>query len=42
MRLVKIKNKYMFKSDKPNGTHTYAAYYAESKKRKCVALFESA
>ena len=26
MRLFKIKNKYLFKSDKPHGTHTYAVY----------------
>ena len=33
MRLVKIKNKYLFKSDNPNGTHTYAAYYDRKNKR---------
>ena len=27
MRLAKIKNKYLFKSNNPNGTHTYAVYY---------------
>lgn len=26
MRLFKIKNKYMFKSNNPNGNHTYAVY----------------
>lgn len=26
MRLFKIKNRYLFKSDKPHGTHTYAVY----------------
>lgn len=26
MRLVKIKNKYLFKSSNPEGTHTYAVY----------------
>ena len=33
MRLVKIKNKYLFKSDNPNGIHTYAAYYDRKNKR---------
>lgn len=33
MRLVKIKNKYLFKSDNPNGTHTYATYYDRKNKR---------
>ena len=33
MRLVKIKNKYLFKSGNPNGTHTYAAYYDKKNKR---------
>ena len=27
MRLAKIKNSYMFRSDNPNGTHTYAVFY---------------
>ncbi|MCD8372198.1 MAG: hypothetical protein LUD27_02725, partial [Clostridia bacterium] len=26
MRLVKIKNKYLFDSNNPEGTHTYAVY----------------
>lgn len=33
MRLVKIKNKYLFNSNNPNGTHTYAAFY--DRKNKC-------
>lgn len=33
MRLVKIKNKYLFNSNNPNGTHTYAAYYDKANKR---------
>ena len=33
MRLVKIKNKYLFNSNNPNGTHTYAAYYDRANKR---------
>lgn len=39
MRLAKIKNKYFFKSDKPEGTHTYAVYYdRQSKRYRAVAL----
>ena len=33
MRLVKIKNRYLFKSNNPNGTHTYATYYDRKNKR---------
>lgn len=33
MRLVKIKNRYMFKSSNPNGVHTYATYYDRQNKR---------
>ena len=33
MRLVKIKNSYLFKSNYPNGTHTYATYYDRKNKR---------
>ena len=33
MRLAKIKNKYLFKGDKPEGTHTYAVYYHRPTKR---------
>ena len=33
MRLVKIKNLYLFKSNNPNGTHTYATYYDRKNKR---------
>lgn len=39
MRLAKIKNKYLFSSDKPKGTHTYAVYYDKGKKEtRAVAL----
>ncbi len=39
MRLFKIKNKYLFKSNKPNGVHTYAVYYdKKSKENRAVAL----
>ena len=39
MRLAKIKNKYLFKGDKPEGTHTYAVYYDKPSKRyRAVAL----
>lgn len=33
MRLAKIKNKYLYKSDNPEGTHTYAVYYDQPSKR---------
>lgn len=33
MRLVKIKNSYLFNSNNPNGTHTYATYYDRKNKR---------
>lgn len=33
MRLVKIKNRYLFKSKNPNGNHVYAVYY--DRKEKC-------
>lgn len=33
MRLVKIKNRYLFNSNNPNGTHAYAAYYDRKNKR---------
>lgn len=33
MKLVKIKNRYLFKDDNPNGTHTYATYYDRQNKR---------
>ena len=32
MRLVNIKNRYMFKSNNPNGIHTYATYYDKTNK----------
>lgn len=39
MRLAKIKNKYLFQSDNPEGTHTYAVYYDRMSKRyRAVAL----
>lgn len=39
MRLAKIKNKYLFESDNPEGTHTYAVYYdRKSKEYRAVAL----
>lgn len=39
MRLAKIKNNYLFKGDKPDGTHTYAVYYDKPSKRyRAVAL----
>ena len=33
MRLVNIKNRYMFKGNNPNGVHTYATYYDNKNKR---------
>ena len=33
MRLVNIKNRYMFKSSNPNGIHTYATYYDRKNKQ---------
>jgi hypothetical protein len=33
MRLVKIKNKYLYKGDNPEGSHTYAVYYDRASKR---------
>lgn len=37
--MSKIKNKYLFKGDKPEGTHTYAVYYDKPSKRyRAVAL----
>lgn len=39
MKLVKIKNKYLYNSDKPEGVHTYAVYYDKASKRnRAVAL----
>lgn len=39
MRLAKIKNKYLYNSDNPNGTHTYAVYYdKKTKQNRAVAL----
>lgn len=38
MKLYKIKNKYLFKSKQPEGTHTYAVYYDRlSKEYKAIA-----
>ena len=33
MRLAKIKNRYLFKSNNPNGVHTYATYYDRKNQR---------
>ena len=33
MRLAKIKNRYLFNSDNPNGNHTYGVYYDKPTKR---------
>lgn len=33
MRIARIKNKYFFESDKPEGTHHYAVYYDKSTHR---------
>ena len=39
MRLCKIKNKYLFKSNNPEGNHTYAVYYDKNtKETRAVAL----
>lgn len=39
MRLVKIRNKYLFNSNKSNGTHTYAVYYdKQTKQNRAIAL----
>lgn len=39
IRLCKIKNKYLFKSDNPEGNHTYAVYYdKKSKKNRAIQL----
>ena len=39
MRLVKIKNSYLFKSDNPKGVHTYAVYYdKKNKENRAIAL----
>ena len=39
MRLVKIKNRYLFKSNNPNGVHTYAVYYDKAtKSNRAVGL----
>lgn len=39
MRLVRIKNKYLYESDNPEGVHTYAVYYDKKTKRnRAVAL----
>lgn len=38
MKLYKIKNKYLFNSDEPEGIHTYAVYYDRKKKEyKAIA-----
>lgn len=33
MRIAWIRNRYMFKSDDPNGKHAYAVYYDRKSKR---------
>lgn len=33
MKLAKIKNRYMFHSNKPNGSHTYIVYYDKNTKK---------
>lgn len=33
MKLAKIKNRYIFHSDKPNGYHTYLIYYDKRDKK---------
>ena len=39
MRLVKIKNRYLYNSNNPNGTHTYAVYYdRKTKQNRAIAL----
>ncbi len=39
MRLVKIRNKYLFNSDNPDGVHTYAVYYdRKNRENRAVAL----
>lgn len=39
MRLARIKNKYLFKGNNPDGTHTYAVYYdRKSKSYRAVGL----
>lgn len=39
MRLVKIKNKYLFQSNKPHGNHTYAVYYdRKNKEYRAIGL----
>ena len=39
MRIVKIKNKYLFESDNPEGVHSYAVYIdKKTKEVRAVAL----
>ena len=39
MRLARIKNKYLYNDDNPNGVHTYALYYdRKNKEYRAVAL----
>lgn len=39
MRLVKIKNKYLFNSDNPEQVHTYAVYYdKKNKSNRAIGL----
>lgn len=36
MRIVRIKNRYLFDGDKPNGIHSYAVYYDRKTKQNRV------
>ena len=39
MRLVRIRNRYLFNSNNPNGNHVYAVYYnRRTKQNRAVAL----
>lgn len=39
MRLVRIRNRYLFNSNNPNGNHVYAVYYdRKTKQNRAVAL----
>ncbi len=36
MKLYRIEDGYLFKTDQPNGTHTYAVYYDRRRKEYCA------
>ena len=36
MKLYSIKDRYLFKTDQPNGSHTYAVYYDRRRKGYCA------